>query len=40
MKRSIQNKMAFVKSLIAKPVTVEYKPNDMVVVVITESGEQ
>ena len=33
-KRSIQNKMA------PKTLTVEYNPNDMVVVVIKEFGEQ
>lgn len=32
--------MAFVKSLMAKTLAIEYNPNDMVVVVITEPMEQ
>ena len=39
-KTLIQNKVAFAKLVIAKTRTVEYNPNDMVVVVIKESEEQ
>ena len=39
-KRSIQNKIAFIKSLMAKILIVEYNPNDMAVVVAREFEEQ
>lgn len=39
-KRSIQIKCVFLNPLMTKALTAEYNPNDMIVVVIAESGEQ